>query len=174
MTDFKNDTDKSWSTPFPIVTITNSKFMYFVWIIHTYWHYQIIIIVSQAWPHFTSLLTAENLYFAIKMKLEIFIFVNLVSLFSSVYGNTRDVDGVCVALHCGLQSTACALDGDCSKVSLFCFVFEDYLLYILFFYILPNNLFLAKRFFFGKLFLVTKTFLFVKQIIARLSLNSIT
>jgi len=50
------------------------------------------------------------------MKLEIFIFVNLVSLFSSVHGNTRDVDGVCVALHCGLQSTACALDGDCSKV----------------------------------------------------------
>ena len=104
---------------------------------YTYWHYQIIIIVSQAWPHFTSLLTAENLYFAIKMKLEIFIFVNLVSLFSSVHGNTRDVDGVCVTLHCGLQATACALDGDCSKVSLFCFVFEDYLLYTLFFIYSP-------------------------------------
>ena len=121
----------------PLSHCYDHKFMYFVWIIHTYWHYQIIIIVSQAWPHFTSLLTAENLYFAIKMKLEIFIFVNLVSLFSSVYGNTRDVDGVCVALHCGLQSTACALDGDCSKVSLFCFVFEDYLLYILFFIYSP-------------------------------------
>ena len=118
--------------PFPIVTIKNSKFMYFVWIIHTYWHYQIIIIVSQAWPHFTSLLTAENLYFAIKMKLEIFIFVNLVLLFSFVHGNTRDVDGVCVALHCGLQSTACALDGDCSKVSFFLFCF--WRLFLSFFY----------------------------------------
>lgn len=55
------------------------------------------------------------------MKLEIFIFVNLVSLFSSVHGNTRDVDGLCVTLHCGVQATACALEGDCSKVSLFCF-----------------------------------------------------
>ena len=99
---------------------------------YTYWHYQIIIIVSQAWPHFTSLLTAENLYFAIKMKLEIFIFVNLVSLFSFVHGNTRDVDGVCVALHCGLQSTACALDGDCSKVSFFLFCF--WRLFLSFFY----------------------------------------
>ena len=27
-------TEKSWSPPFPIVTITNSKFMNFVWIIH--------------------------------------------------------------------------------------------------------------------------------------------
>ena len=61
------------------------------------------------------------------MRLEIFIFVNLVSLFSSVHGSTRDVDGICVTLHCGGLATACALDGDCSKVSLFCFVFEDYL-----------------------------------------------
>ena len=132
--------------PFPIVTIKNSKFMYFVWIIHTYWHYQIIIIVSQAWPHFTSLLTAENLYFAIKMKLEIFIFVNLVLLFSFVHGNTRDVDGVCVALHCGLQSTACALDGDCSKVSfvLFCF----WRLFLSFFYDIRWFL-LSEEIFFG-------------------------
>ena len=138
--------------PFPLLRsqIRNLCTLYELYV-HTYWHYQIIIIVSQAWPHFTSLLTAENLYFAIKMKLEIFIFVNLVSLFSFVHGNTRDVDGVCVALHCGLQSTACALDGDCSKVSFFCFVFEDY--FYPFFMIFDNNLtddfFWAKRFFFG-------------------------
>ena len=147
--------------PFPIVTIKNSKFMYFVWIIHTYWHYQIIIIVSQAWPHFTSLLTAENLYFVIKMKLEIFIFVNLVSLFSSVYGNTRDVDGVCVALHCGLQSTACALDGDCSKVSFFLFLKIISILF-LWYSIIPSPMISFER---RDFFLETKTFLFVKQII---------
>ena len=27
-----------------------------------------------------------------------------------------DVDGVCVTLHCGIQSGACFLDGDCQKV----------------------------------------------------------
>ena len=57
------------------------------------------------------------------MRLEIFIFVNLVSLFSLVHGNTRDVDGLCVTLHCGIQATACALEGDCSKVQHF---FEKY------------------------------------------------
>ena len=159
-------TEKSWSPPFPIVTIKNSKF-YVLCMNYTYWHYQIIIIVSQAWPHFTSLLTAENLYFAIKMKLEIFIFVNLVLLFSSVHGNTRDVDGVCVTLHCGLQATACALDGDCSKVSLFCFVFEDYFYPFLWHSIIHSPIISFERrdFSLGKLLLVTKTFLFVKQII---------
>ena len=55
------------------------------------------------------------------MRLEIFIFVNLITLFSSVHGKIRDVDGLCVTLHCGVQATACALEGDCSKVSLFYF-----------------------------------------------------
>lgn len=32
-----------------------------------------------------------------------------------------DVDGLCVTLHCGIQSGACFLDGDCAKVLFFYF-----------------------------------------------------
>ena len=28
----------------------------------------------------------------------------------------KDVDAICVAVNCGLQSTACALDVNCAKV----------------------------------------------------------
>jgi hypothetical protein len=30
--------------------------------------------------------------------------------------SNKDVDGLCVALHCGLQSAACFTDGNCGKV----------------------------------------------------------
>ena len=152
-------TEKSWSPP--LSHCYDQEFeIHVLCMNYTYWHYQIIIIVSQAWPHFTSLLTAENLYFAIKMKLEIFIFINLVLLFSSVHGNTRDVDGVCVTLHCGLQATACALDGDCSKVSLFCFVFEDYFYPFLWHSIIHSPIISFERrdFSLGKLLLSLKHF----------------
>ena len=29
---------------------------------------------------------------------------------------TKDVDALCVTVNCGLQSTACFLDGECAKV----------------------------------------------------------
>ena len=40
--------------------------------------------------------------------------VALVLLLASVVRG--DVDGLCVTLHCGIQSGACFLDGDCAKV----------------------------------------------------------
>lgn len=39
-------------------------------------------------------------------------------LLISAFALTKaDVDTFCVALHCGLQSAACAIDSDCSKVN---------------------------------------------------------
>merc|ERR1719282_217153 len=40
--------------------------------------------------------------------------IALVLLLASVVRG--DVDGLCVTLHCGIQSGACFLDGDCAKV----------------------------------------------------------
>ena len=51
------------------------------------------------------------------MRLDIFfILVNISWVFSSVSG---DVDGLCVTLNCGIQSTACFLESECAKV---CFI----------------------------------------------------
>ena len=41
------------------------------------------------------------------------LFVNIVCEWLS---KAKDVDIVCVTVHCGLQSTACALDANCQKV----------------------------------------------------------
>ena len=49
------------------------------------------------------------------MRLEIFVLVNIALFSSSVNG---DVDGLCVSLHCGIQSTTCFIDSDCAKVSI--------------------------------------------------------
>jgi len=48
------------------------------------------------------------------MRLDIFfILVNISWVFSS---RTGDVDGLCVTLNCGVQSTSCFLDSECAKV----------------------------------------------------------